>query len=64
MTPMQRSWRASESCVLVDQEAMHQFWDTALNRFKAYVESGEANARRSPPDFDAQRPSDRAEGGK
>ena len=60
---MQHSWGANESCVLVDQEAMHQFWNTALKRFKAYVESGEANARRAP-DFDAQRPSDHAEGGK
>jgi hypothetical protein len=64
MTPMQRSLARGESCVLVDQEAMHQFWDTALNRFKAYVESGEANPRRAPTDFNPQRPSDRAERGK
>jgi hypothetical protein len=48
----------------VDREAMHQFWDTALNRFKAYVESVEASAQRLSTHFDVRRPSDRAEGGK
>jgi hypothetical protein len=49
----------------VDREAMHQFWDAALNRFKAYVESVEATTQSTANASHFQRrPSDRAEGGK
>jgi hypothetical protein len=49
----------------VDRAAMHLFWDAALNRFKADVESVEANTQptANAPRFQ-RRPSDRAEGGK
>jgi hypothetical protein len=40
----------------VDREAKHQFWDTALKSFKAYVESVEASAQRLSAHFDVQRP--------
>jgi hypothetical protein len=48
----------------IDREAMQQFWDAALERFKAYVESAEANAQRVPTHFDVRHPSDWAEGEK
>ena len=47
-----------------DREAMHQFWDAALNRFKAYIDSLQASAQPTATHFNVQRPSDRAEGGK